>query len=91
MIAVVQRVTQASVTVQSEGHHVRIGRGLCVLLARCLVMLVRQVPISRVPCEFDACSRAQLLLQLAPNRVHDEDGDFSTEWADRTVPGSVAR
>jgi D-tyrosyl-tRNA(Tyr) deacylase len=32
MIAVVQRVSRASVTVESEGHHAAIGPGLCVLL-----------------------------------------------------------
>lgn len=32
MIAVVQRVTEASVTVEAEGYHAAIGRGLCVLL-----------------------------------------------------------
>jgi D-aminoacyl-tRNA deacylase len=32
MIAVVQRVTQASVSVESENYHVAIGPGLCVLL-----------------------------------------------------------
>jgi D-tyrosyl-tRNA(Tyr) deacylase len=32
MIAVVQRVKQASVTVEEAGHHEEIGPGLCVLL-----------------------------------------------------------
>jgi D-tyrosyl-tRNA(Tyr) deacylase len=32
MIAVVQRVREASVTVEAAGHHERIGPGLCVLL-----------------------------------------------------------
>jgi len=32
MIAVVQRVTQASVVVQEENYHAAIGAGLCVLL-----------------------------------------------------------
>ncbi len=32
MIAVVQRVSEASVTVEETGHHERIGPGLCVLL-----------------------------------------------------------
>lgn len=32
MIAVVQRVTKASVTVDDQGHHEAIGAGLCVLL-----------------------------------------------------------
>lgn len=32
MIAVVQRVSAASVTVDSEGYHAGIGQGLCVLL-----------------------------------------------------------
>ncbi len=33
MIAVVQRVRQASVLVEDDGYQARIGRGLCVLLA----------------------------------------------------------
>lgn len=33
MIAVVQRVREAGVTVEAEGYAARIGRGLCVLLA----------------------------------------------------------
>ncbi len=33
MIAVVQRVMEAAVTVESEGYKAAIGRGLCVLLA----------------------------------------------------------
>ncbi len=33
MISVVQRVLQASVTVESEDYHAHIGPGLCVLLA----------------------------------------------------------
>jgi D-tyrosyl-tRNA(Tyr) deacylase len=33
MIAVVQRVSEASVTVESDGYRETIGRGLCVLLA----------------------------------------------------------
>ena len=33
MIAVVQRVHEASVSVEAEGYDARIGRGLCVLLA----------------------------------------------------------
>ncbi|MCZ6446333.1 MAG: D-aminoacyl-tRNA deacylase [Phycisphaerales bacterium] len=33
MIAVLQRVREASVTVEAIGHHAHIGRGLCVLLA----------------------------------------------------------
>ncbi len=33
MIAVVQRVREASVTVPAEGYRAAIGRGLCVLLA----------------------------------------------------------
>ncbi|MHC4416639.1 MAG: D-aminoacyl-tRNA deacylase [Planctomycetota bacterium] len=33
MIAVVQRVREASVTVKADGYHAQIGRGLCVLLA----------------------------------------------------------
>ncbi len=33
MIAVVQRVREASVSVEAEGYDARIGRGLCVLLA----------------------------------------------------------
>ena len=32
MICVVQRVLQASVTVEAEGYRAQIGRGLCVLL-----------------------------------------------------------
>ena len=32
MISVVQRVTEASVTVEAEGYHAAIGLGLCVLL-----------------------------------------------------------
>jgi len=32
MIAVVQRVTEASVSVEASGHHAAIGPGLCVLL-----------------------------------------------------------
>ncbi len=32
MICVVQRVLQASVTVEAGGYHAQIGRGLCVLL-----------------------------------------------------------
>ena len=32
MICVVQRVSQASVTVEAGGYHAQIGRGLCVLL-----------------------------------------------------------
>jgi len=32
MIAVVQRVTEAAVTVETEGYHAAIGLGLCVLL-----------------------------------------------------------
>ena len=33
MIAVIQRVVEAAVTVESEGYEAGIGRGLCVLLA----------------------------------------------------------
>ena len=33
MIAVVQRVVEAAVTVESQGYEAGIGRGLCVLLA----------------------------------------------------------
>ena len=33
MIAVVQRVQQAAVTVETDGYHAHISRGLCVLLA----------------------------------------------------------
>jgi D-tyrosyl-tRNA(Tyr) deacylase len=33
VIAVVQRVREASVSVEAEGYDARIGRGLCVLLA----------------------------------------------------------
>ena len=33
MIAVVQRVREASVTVEADGYRAAIGRGLCVLLA----------------------------------------------------------
>ncbi|MHC5024400.1 MAG: D-aminoacyl-tRNA deacylase, partial [Planctomycetota bacterium] len=32
MIAVVQRVLEASVTVEADGYHAAIGPGLCVLL-----------------------------------------------------------
>lgn len=33
MISLIQRVREASVTVESEDHHARIGPGICVLLA----------------------------------------------------------
>jgi len=61
VIAVVQRVVEAAVTVESEGYKAGIGRGLCVLLA-----------VEKADGEGDADWMARKLarLRVFPDRKH---------------------
>ncbi len=61
MIAVVQRVVEAAVTVESHGYKAGIGRGLCVLLA-----------VEKTDGEGDADWMARKLarLRVFPDRKH---------------------
>jgi D-tyrosyl-tRNA(Tyr) deacylase len=61
VIAVVQRVVEAAVTVESEGYAAGIGRGLCVLLA-----------VEKTDCEGDAdwIARKLARLRVFPDLEH---------------------
>ena len=61
MIAVIQRVVEAAVTVESEDYAAGIGRGLCVLLA-----------VEKKDCEGDAdwIARKLAKLRVFPDDTH---------------------
>ncbi|MHC4427766.1 MAG: D-aminoacyl-tRNA deacylase [Planctomycetota bacterium] len=60
MIAVVQRVRQASVLVEDDGYLTRIGRGMCVLLA---------VEVDDTESEADWMAKKLAHLRIFPDRA----------------------
>ncbi|MHC4179918.1 MAG: D-aminoacyl-tRNA deacylase [Planctomycetota bacterium] len=60
MIAVVQRVRQASVLVEDDGYQTRIGRGMCVLLA---------VEVDDTESEADWMAKKLAHLRVFPDRA----------------------
>lgn len=74
MRAVVQRVSQASVTAPAEGHHEQIGRGVCVLLA--------------IELDDDVAGAKWMANKLANLRIFaDEDGRMNRSVLD--IKGEV--
>ena len=61
MIAVVQRVVKAAVTVEPQGYEAGIGRGLCVLLA---------VEKADVEADADWMARKLAMLRVFPDDKH---------------------